>query len=57
MIFLLRHFYDHKCLTKETILDWYENGASYGYNNFQKAKQWTTPLIDQLHTDIESKQT
>jgi hypothetical protein len=50
---LLQFFYDHKCITKATILDWYENGASYGYTNFEKAKLWSKPFIDHLKTHIQ----
>jgi hypothetical protein len=55
MITLLRFFFDNKCITKETALDWYKNGAYYGYNGFDRAKLCATPFIDQLNADVKSK--
>jgi hypothetical protein len=47
---LLKFFLNHQCITKETVLDWYINGAQYGYSGFEKAKQCAKPFIDQLNT-------
>ncbi|CAF0840877.1 unnamed protein product [Adineta steineri] len=52
MIILLQHFFEHKCITKTTILDWYENGATYGYRNFHEGKQWAKPFVDKLNSDV-----
>ena len=44
-------------MTKETVLDWYNNGAYYGYSGFEKAKLRAKPFIDRLNSDVESKPT
>jgi hypothetical protein len=52
---LLQFFFHQQCITKEIALDWYQNGAWYGYVGFEKAKLCAKPFIDQLNTKIESK--
>ncbi len=55
MIVLLGFFFDHQCISKEIIFDWYENGAEYDYPGFQKAKLYAESFIDRINTNIESK--
>lgn len=52
MTILLHQFFDHKCIAKASILDWYQNGASYGCDNFHRVKLWAKPFIDQLNPDV-----
>jgi hypothetical protein len=53
MTILLHQFFDHKCITKASILDWYQNGASYGCDHFHRVKLWAKPFIDQLNPDVQ----
>jgi hypothetical protein len=52
---LLKFFFHHQFINEEIVLDWYKNGARYGYTGFEKAKLYAKPFIDQLNTKIESK--
>jgi hypothetical protein len=51
MTLLLRYLFNRQYFTQEILLDWYTNGAFYGYAGFQKAKLCAKSFIDQLNND------
>ncbi|CAF3566102.1 unnamed protein product [Rotaria sordida] len=48
MTFLLQYFVNHQCISRNEIVDWYNNIELHGYQGFDDAKQLTAPFIKSL---------
>lgn len=48
MTFILQFFIDHQCLSRNQVVNWYNNRDLDGYEGFDGVKQLTTPFIKSL---------